>query len=217
MALPAMGQPAIVTISGTIDQNANDMYPLGDAWAEQVRNVAVATSQTADGSGQKYLALPTIASNPLVTMSAATASIGSDATLTVAGARANGMATAAAMAPVDVIEQADISVVKTASQTTASAGGQVGFNFTVTNPGPSGLEHVVLTDVLPNGFTVNLNNPANQAQCVPPSSLTSISPVAANPSNVAYNTPPGAALAISCLGGTQTQSSNGTLVPSGVS
>jgi hypothetical protein len=62
MNLPEMGQPAIINISGIIDQNANDMYPAGDAWAEQVRNVAVATSTTVDGSGATYTALPTIAS-----------------------------------------------------------------------------------------------------------------------------------------------------------
>jgi len=202
--VPDMGQPAVINISGIIDQNANDMYPLGDAFAEQVRNVAVATSTTANGSGGVYQALPII-SNPATAM--VTTGNANSATLSASGGRntSTGRATASAMAAIDIVEQADLSVVKTASTSAANAGGKVGFSFTVTNPGPSGVEHVVLTDLLPAGFTVNLNDPANQAQCSPVTDLTGIVPASTLPVGTSYNSPMSAASAIACLGGTPVQ------------
>ncbi|MCL2091990.1 MAG: hypothetical protein FWH11_12475 [Micrococcales bacterium] len=60
-----------------------------------------------------------------------------------------------ATAAVDIVELADLRLTKIPDQGTVVAGNPVGFTLTVTNAGPSDVEHVVVTDVLPVGFTLD--------------------------------------------------------------
>ena len=275
VTLPNMGEPVTVTITGNIDQNANDMYPGGDSWAELVPNTATASSTTPNGTGTVVVAAPTVA-NPLapdttcvpandnsvmppagvtcldtlnpatgITRSAATPTLASQGLggtgATTAAAPGNtGGATAWGTVPVDIVEQADLQITKTPDAATASAGGTIGYTLSVTNSGPSGLEHVVITDQLPKGFTVDLTNSAN-AQCVSPQQTTAdgsnqwnISPTvdgnqitipassagddsAAEPvetpsGTTTYNTPTTKAPAIACVGGATAPDSSGNLV-----
>ena len=262
VTLPDMGEPVTVTISGTIDPNANDMYPGGDAWAEQVPNTATATSSTPDGTDAELPAVPTNSVgeqssqsstvSSLRTLAPAIASL-SESELSVLSAQsasetavqgigadpATGKASAWGQVAVDIVEQADLQLIKTPDAATASAGDTVGFTLKVINAGPSGLEHVVVTDQLPAGFTVDLTDPAN-ASCVAPTEITSdgsnqwnVSPtvdgnVISIPTNsgvepdetttdtsatTIYNSPPTAATAIACVGGSPAQDASGTLVP----
>ncbi|QAY69456.1 DUF11 domain-containing protein [Xylanimonas protaetiae] len=55
---------------------------------------------------------------------------------------------------VDIAEIADLTVVKTPDSPTVNAGGTAGYTLTVVNAGPSGVEHAVVTDSLPVGFTL---------------------------------------------------------------
>ncbi|MFC7496691.1 MULTISPECIES: hypothetical protein [unclassified Nocardioides] len=66
---------------------------------------------------------------------------------------------------VDVVEIADLQIVKTPESGTVNAGGSIGYTLTVVNAGPSGVEHAVITDRLPVGFT--LDDP-DGSDCPPP-------------------------------------------------
>ncbi|MFE7404518.1 hypothetical protein [Isoptericola sp. NPDC057559] len=65
---------------------------------------------------------------------------------------------------VDVVEIADLHLVKTPDAASVNAGGTVGYTLTVVNSGASGVEHAVVTDSLPAGFTLV----AAQSDCTPP-------------------------------------------------
>ncbi|MEX0427867.1 hypothetical protein AB3X52_09565 [Nocardioides sp. DS6] len=62
----------------------------------------------------------------------------------------------------DIIEQADLQVVKTPDAQTSYAGGSAGFTLTAINAGPSDVEDAILTDTLPAGMTLD---PANSPGC----------------------------------------------------
>ena len=67
-------------------------------------------------------------------------------------------------AAVDIVEIADLQLVKTPDEDTVNAGGTIGYTMTVINAGPSGVEHAVITDSLPEGFTLD----TTQSDCPPP-------------------------------------------------
>ncbi|WP_136520072.1 DUF11 domain-containing protein [Cellulomonas telluris] len=67
-------------------------------------------------------------------------------------------------ASVDVVETADLTVVKTPDAGTVTAGGSIGYTLTVLNAGPSGVEHAVVSDRLPVGFTLD----RARSDCEPP-------------------------------------------------
>jgi len=66
---------------------------------------------------------------------------------------------------VDVINQADLQLAKTADEATVNAGGSIGYTLTVINAGPSAAAHAVVTDVLPAGFTFD---PTASPDCAAP-------------------------------------------------
>jgi large repetitive protein len=67
-------------------------------------------------------------------------------------------------AVVDIVEIADLQIVKAPDEATVNAGGTIGYTLTVINAGPSGVEHAVVTDSLPVGFTLD----TGQSECPPP-------------------------------------------------
>ena len=60
-----------------------------------------------------------------------------------------------ASSDVEVITQANLSILKTSSDTTFTPGTTHSYEVTVTNAGPSVAQNVVATDVLPSGLTFN--------------------------------------------------------------
>lgn len=53
------------------------------------------------------------------------------------------------------IKNADLSVIKTVSNTTPNVGSNVIFTVTVTNNGPSTASNIIITEAFPSGYTVN--------------------------------------------------------------
>lgn len=117
-------QPAIMTVHGLLDPDANNLHG-GDVFAEQVPNTAVATTDT-----------------PLL----------------------GGVTSVSDTVAVDIVEIADLQLTKTPSSDVVYAGGSIGYTLTVVNAGPSGVEHAVITDVLPPGFALD----AAASDCDPP-------------------------------------------------
>ncbi|MFE5292704.1 hypothetical protein ACFQ8T_11055 [Isoptericola sp. NPDC056618] len=76
------------------------------------------------------------------------------ATATTGTPLAGGATSVQDAAAVDVVEIADLHLVKTPDAATVNAGGTVGYTLTVVNSGASGVEHAVVTDSLPAGFTL---------------------------------------------------------------
>jgi len=56
---------------------------------------------------------------------------------------------------IDVVNQADLQLIKTAESTTVNAGASIGYTLTVVNAGPSDVRHAVVSDALPDGFTID--------------------------------------------------------------
>lgn len=82
-----------------------------------------------------------------------------------------------ATAFVDVAEIADLRVVKTPDSSVVHAGGTIGYTLTAVNTGPSGVEHGVISDSLPVGFSLSEDQP----ECVAPQTTPEFDETAALP------------------------------------
>ena len=67
----------------------------------------------------------------------------------------------------DIIERADLQLIKTADVTQVIAGGPAGYTLTVLNAGPSDAAHVIVYESLPHGFTLD----PHASQCVAPAQV----------------------------------------------
>lgn len=149
----------IITVTGTLDPNANDLSYTGtddDNFAEGIQNNVLANGQTLNG---------TPLSSTCTLPAEVPAGPGSPGPIP-ASWPTTGAACASAVN--DIIESADLKMQKglDGNDDAMIAGGTLGYALTITNGGPSGVEHAVITDQLPPGFTVDLTDPAN-ADCVP--------------------------------------------------
>ena len=86
------------------------------------------------------------------------------ATATTSTPLTGGQASVSGIAHVDIVNVADLKLFKTPDSATVNAGGSIGYTLTVVNAGPSGVAHAVVTDQLPDGFTLD----AAQSDCAPP-------------------------------------------------
>ncbi|WP_203136141.1 DUF11 domain-containing protein [Microbacterium sp. JZ31] len=146
--------PVTVNIVGTVDAQANLRWntanPDGvpddelDGAAEQVPNKAIAYPATSEEDPGTPLLDPETDCAP------------DDAP--AAGGFIEECATASTS--VDIIEQSNLRLVKTADQAVVNAGGSIGFTLTVLNQGPSDVQHALITDTFPAGLTLDPDSPA---------------------------------------------------------
>lgn len=66
---------------------------------------------------------------------------------------------------VEVIDRANVAIVKTASAATVTAGGTFSYTLTVTNEGPSDADNVQITDALPPGLSLIDLTPDDGVTC----------------------------------------------------
>jgi len=164
---PAVGGTAIRCVLGTIHSGAGGTT--APAVTVTVSGVLLPTAVSLDG-GDDY-----------VTGIDNTATVTTDTPLINSKTQVEGLAT------VDVINQADLTLVKTPDAPAVNAGGSMGYTLTVINTGPSDVAHAVVTDALPANFTFN----ATASDCTSPQTT----PVDETQAVPAITTGPGAVIA----------------------
>jgi uncharacterized repeat protein (TIGR01451 family)/fimbrial isopeptide formation D2 family protein len=144
-----------------------DTMPAGFR-ADQVSTTRGACAVTGDGTGVRC-ELGTVPGYYPAGQTAVTVTVYGTVDVSTEGEQITNTATATSSTPtmagtptsvdasvaVDVIEQADLRLFKSADAATFYAGGLVGFTLTTVNAGPSDVEHASVTDDLPVGLTLD--------------------------------------------------------------